>query len=338
MVRVGIVGLGGMGNMHFGIYEEMEDAEVVAIADTNEEKLKPGESSLEINIGEGGATIDPDKQKLYTDPAELMEDDDVDMVDICLPTFLHAENCIKALQADKHVLCEKPMAFNSEECQQILDALEESSGQLMVGHCIRFWPEYVYLKEAVESGRMGNLRELEMWRGGAMPDWSWEGWLTDHNRSGGAILDLHIHDVDFVHYLLGKPRSVSATGSTGPSGGYDAVRAFYRFDDSLTVSTGANMNLPEAFGFEMRFMAVFESGALIFNSRKSPGLLELTPSGEKHPDVPETDGYHEEIEYFLKCIENNEMPAIATPESSAHSIKLVEAEIESIESGESVKL
>lgn len=338
MVRVGIIGLGGMGNMHFGIYEEMDEAEVTALADTNEEKLKPGESSQEINIGGGGAVIDPDRHSLYTDPAELVADDAVELVDICLPTFLHAEYCVKALEAGKHVLVEKPMAFNSEECQQILDALQDSEGSLMVGHCIRFWPEYVYLKETVESERLGRLRELDMWRGGATPGWSWQGWLTDHKRSGGAILDLHVHDADFVHYLLGRPKGVCAAGSVGPTGGYDAVKAVYLYEDGMSVAAGANLGLPESFGFEMRYLAAFEGGCLIFNSRNAPGLVEMTEQGEQHPEIKETDGYHEEIAYFLKCIDNNEMPAIATPESSAFSIRLVEAEKESIESGRSVEL
>jgi len=338
MVKIGIVGLGGMGNMHFGVYEALHNARVVAIADVDEERLKPGKSSLRINIGAGGAVIDPSRHKLYTNPDELMADPDVDMIDICLPTFLHAEYVIKAAQAGKHVLCEKPMALTSEECRKVLDAVAECDVKLMIAQCIRFWPAYVYLRETVASGRLGLLNALSMWRGGAMPGWSWKGWLTDSKRSGGALLDLHIHDADFVHHLLGRPNAVCSTGSIGPSGGYDAVETVYVYEDRMAVRTGANMGLPEGFGFEMRYMAAFQKGCLTFSSRHTPGLLEITESGEKHPELKQTDGYHEEMEYFVKCVENNEQPALATPESSAFSVRLVEAEKESIESGKAVAL
>ena len=338
MVRVGIIGMGGMGNMHFGVYEGLGEAQVVALADIEEERVKPGESSLAINIGAGGATIDPEKHKTYADPRKLLADADVDMVDICLPTFLHADYCIKAMRAGKHVLCEKPMAATSKECKKVLSAFEKSNVKFMVAQCLRFWPEYVYLKETVASGRLGRVRALSMWRGSAMPQWSWRGWLTDHTRSGGAILDLHVHDADFVHYLLGRPKAVCSSGGIGPSGGYDAVETLYLYDQEMAVTTGANMGLPAGFKFEMRYLAAFERGCLAFSSSKSPSLLEITESSEIHPELKQTNGYREEISYFVKCIENNEMPAVAMPESSAFSIKLIEAELKSINSGKAVAL
>jgi len=338
MVRVGIIGMGGMGNMHFGVYEGLSDAEVVALADTEPERLKPGASSQEINVGAGGATIDPERHKTYTNPDDLLNDPDVDMVDICLPTFLHAEYCIKAIRAGKHVLCEKPMAASSKECQKILAALKKSNVLFMVAQCIRFWPEYAYLKETVESNRLGPMRSLSMWRGSATPQWSWQGWLTDHAKSGGAILDLHVHDADFVHYLLGKPKGVCSSGAIGPSGGYDVVETLYLYDEDMAVTAGANMGMPAGFQFEMRYTAAFERGCLVFSSSKSPSLIEITESGQTHPELKHTDGYHEEISYFLHCIQNNEAPAIATPESSAFSIKLIEAELKSIGSGKVVAL
>lgn len=338
MIKVGIIGLGGMGNMHFGVYEEVDDAGVVALADADEERLKPGKSAQEINVGEGGASIDPEKHSLYTDAEELLADGEVDMVDICLPTFLHAEFAVKAIEAGKHVLCEKPMALTREECDDVLAALDEGDVQMMVAQCIRFWPEYVYLKETVESNRMGKLLSAEFWRGGSIPEWSWDGWLKDHERSGGAILDLHVHDTDFVQYLLGRPRGVCSTGAIGPSGGYDVVDTVYLYEDKISVHTGANMGLPPAFGFEMKYAVAFEKGCLTFSSKHSPGLMEFTSDGSHHPDTKQTDGYHEEIEYFVECLENNEVPAVCTPESAAYSIALAEAEISSIESGDVVEI
>jgi predicted dehydrogenase len=338
MIRVGIIGLGGMGNLHFGCYGAVDGAEVIAIADVDEERLRPGESSMEINIGEGGARIDPARHRLYADADALIADGGVDMVDICLPTFLHAEYTIKALRGGKHVLCEKPMALTYAECESVLRVAGESPGKYMVAHCVRFFPAYEYLRETVESERFGRLLQLSLWRGGAAPTWSWDGWLLDHARSGGSILDLHVHDADFVHYLLGRPRAVCSTGAVGSTGGFDVVDTTYVFDDRMAVRAGANMTLPRGFGFEAHFMASFEQGCLRYSTADPQGLLELTDDSAHYPELPEVDGYVQEITYLVRCIETDEAPAMVTPESSAFSIKLVEAERESVETGRAVEL
>ena len=262
----------------------------------------------------------------------------VDAVDICLPTFLHAEYCKKGLEAGKHVLCEKPMALTYAECQDVLTVAEGAPGKFMIAHCVRFFPAYEYLNETVESGRFGRLLELSMWRGGPPPGWSWQNWLLDHKRSGGGVLDLHVHDADFVHYLLGEPRAVCSTAAVGVSGGYDAVESQYIYDDKMAVRAGANLSLPTGFSFEAHFMAAFEKGCLRFSSAERRGLLEITGKGSTHPHLPEKNGYQEEIAYFVSCIQNDEMPAVVTPESSAFSVRLIEAERESVETGRSVEL
>lgn len=337
MVRVGIIGLGGMGNMHFGCYASVARAQVVGIADVQEERLRPGKSSLKINIGEGGATIDPQKQRLYANPDDLIADSGVDMVDICLPTFLHAEYCQKGLEAGKHVLCEKPMALTHQECVDVLRAAGRSRGKLMVAQCVRFLPEYEYLKETIESRRLGRLLALSLWRGSAPPQWSWQNWLLDHKRSGGGILDLHVHDADFVHHALGRPQAVCSTGAKGPSGGYDVVETVYVYDGQA-VRAGANLALPSGFGFEARFTASFERGCLRYSTSDPHALKEVTNQGVQHPTLPKKNGYREEIAYFVRCIENNELPAAALPESTAFSVRLVEAEKESAQTGKLVKL
>jgi len=338
MVKVGIIGLGGMGNMHLGCYSAVHDAEVVAVADINEDKLHPGETSQEINIGEGKGRIDPDRQSLYTDAEDLLADDNVEMVDICLPTFLHAEYCKKALAAGKHVLCEKPMALTHAECEDVLQAADDADGLFMIAQCVRFFPAYEYLNEAVESGRFGRLLQLSLWRGTAPPQWSWEGWLLDHERSGGGILDLHVHDADFINFLLGMPRAVCSTGARGPSGGWDVVDTEYICDDTVAVRSGANLAMPAGFGFEAHFTAAFEKGALAFSSAEGHGLLEYTSEGVQHPKISHRDGYEREIEYFVECVDHNELPAMVTAHSSAESVRLVEAERESLETGGLVTL
>jgi len=338
MLRVGIIGLGGMGTRHFGCYGALKDAEVTAIADVQEERLQPGELSLRINIGEGDVTVDPDRHRLYTNPDDLIADPDVDLVDICLPTFLHADYTCKALRAGKHVLCEKPMAMSYAECLEMLAVAEEAPGKLMVAQCVRFFPAYEFLYETVESGRLGRLLQLSLWRGTTPPTWSWQNWLLNHKRSGGMILDLHVHDADFVQHLLGRPRAVCSTGAVGPSGGYDVVDTQYIYGDKMAVRASGNVTLPVSFGFEARYLATFERGCLRYSTADPHGLTEITAEGAHHPDLPRKDGYQEEIAYFVRCVVHNEEPAMVEPESSAFSVRLVEAERESIETGRSVEL
>ena len=336
MVKVGIVGLGGMGNNHFGCHGNVDASEVVAIADIDESKLQAGESTLEINIGSGGAVIDPARHKLYTSADELIADPNVDLVDVCLPTYLHAETTIKALQAGKHVLCEKPMALTYEDCRRMLDAAADAPGTLMIAQCVRFFPAYEYLNDTYRSGRLGRLKHLSMWRAGTPPLWAWENWYMDHTRSGGFILDLHVHDTDFVHYMLGRPRAVCSTGGRGNSGGYDSVDTQYIYDGNMAVRAAAYMNMPVAYGFDAHYTAAFEDGCLVCSI--ADGLKEITDEGVMTPELPDKDGYQEEIAYLIGCIEAGEAPEKVDPESTAFSIKLALAEKESIRTGKAVEV
>lgn len=338
MLRVGIIGFGGMGMKHFGCYDVLHDAEVTAVADVRADRLKPGAASMRINIGEGSVTIDADRHKLYSNPDDLVADPDVDVVDICLPTFLHAEYAKKALRAGKHVLCEKPMALTYAECLEVLEVAKDAPGKFMVAQCVRFFPAYDYLNETVQSDRLGRILQLSMWRGSALPTWSWEHWLRDHKRSGGMIVDLHVHDADFVHYLLGRPKAVCSTGAIGGTGGYDVVDTQYIYEQKVAVRASGNVTLPSDFGFEACFFAAFERGCMRFSTADPRGLTETTEEGAHLPDLPQTDGYQEEIAYFVRCVLNDEEPAMVEPESSAFSLRLVEAERQSIETGRAVEL
>ena len=157
MLKAGLIGIGFMGRGHLDNYIRLESeglpVKLVAICDIDEEKF--GDKFVEGNIDVGKTRYDFSKYTLYTDIDEMLEKEELDFVDIALPTYLHAEASIKALNKGIHVLCEKPMALTVEECRQMIEAAEKNNKKLMIAQCLRFWPEYEYLKECVETNRFG---------------------------------------------------------------------------------------------------------------------------------------------------------------------------------------
>lgn len=184
-----------------------------------------------------------------------------DVVDICLPTDLHRRAAEAAFAAGCHVFCEKPVALNMEDAGAMVRAAEAAGREFMVGHCIRFWPEYEHLKRIVDSGEHGRLLSLSLSRRNSRPDYAVGGWVNDPARCVGAALDMHIHDTDFVCDLLGEPHAVSARGVREATG-WNSIASLYDFgpDGPLVFADGA-WNYPPGFGFQMRFSR-FSSMAL----------------------------------------------------------------------------
>jgi len=330
MLKVGLIGIGFMGRGHLDNYIRLESEgfpiKLIAICDIDpakfENKFIPG------NIDVGTKKYDFSKYRLYTNLDEMLEKEELDYVDICLPTYLHAEATIKALNRGIHVLCEKPMALNSKQCAEMIDAAKKNNRKLMIGHCLRFWPEYEYLKECVETERFGKFLGGYFYRGGGTPKWSYENWLLIKEKSGGCILDQHIHDVDTINWLFGKPTAVTTIArNVIPGSGYDIVSTNYIYPDGKVINAQDDWTLQGEYGFEMLFRANFERGNLIFQN----GVLRVNPNDGKSfiPELPKEMGYYREIKYFAECVLNDKPITVAPPESSKETIEIVEAEIKS---------
>ena len=195
-MKVALVGVGGMGSVHYGILKEMPDVELVAPVDVVPEKIQA-------KAAETGA-------RAYLFMEEMLKAEEVDVVDICTPSYLHPELAIQAMKQGKHVLTEKPATLCAEDISRMYSCAREHGVKLMVAHVIRFWAEYEWLKETVDSGRYGKLKDLSMWRIGQRPHGQWENWMMDEERSGLVPFDLHIHDVDFMVHMLGVPEQMDA--------------------------------------------------------------------------------------------------------------------------------
>jgi predicted dehydrogenase len=206
----------------------------------------------------------------------------------------------------------------------------------MVGHCLRFWPEYLAIKEMIDSGLYGPVRSAVFTRVGGTPNWSWDGWLTDPARSGSATLDLHVHDVDTVLWYFGKPQAVVSLGASDVPEGYNHIVTQYYYNDGPLVVAEGGWDLPASFPFRMSVSVGFQSAALEFNTQKTPTLSVYTPEGPEQPPIPTDNAYRDELAYFVECVLARERPKRVTPEDAAMAVALVEAEVESARTGKVV--
>jgi predicted dehydrogenase len=201
---------------------------------------------------------------------------------------------------------------------------------LQIGHCIRFWPEYVKAKEIVDSGRYGGVLTASFCRISPVPGWSWKNWLINAYKSGGAIFDLHIHDADYVQYLFGLPLAVRSQAVTGPSGGFDYVSTQYVYDNPKVVVAEGGFVMSPDFKFEMSFVISLEKATILYDCRSTPALqLYLTKGGCVIPKVESGDGWSREIEHFVKRITGQKTPKIISPIDSLNAVKIVLAEKQS---------
>ena len=339
MVKVAVVGLGFMGKMHLGIYSSLDQVEVTAICDSNEESLKLSSlSEARGNIETKDQDIDLTGTKAYTNYQEMLKDGGFDFVDICLPTYLHKEFSVAAMQAGYDVFCEKPMALTSEEADEMVSTAKKTGQLLTVGQCLRFWPMYVEIKRMIDTGIYGKVLSAELSRYSMTPSWSSNDWMLKGELSGNAAFDLHIHDVDMILNLFGRPTGVTSSGVETHGSGFGHIATLYTYPDKTITSVG-NWICTDSYGFAMRTFVVLEKGVIELDTGK-PDLLVVYPSdGEKQVvELDAQDGYFYEIQDFVSHVRNREPLMVVTPESAAESLKVVLVEIASAEQKKSIKI
>lgn len=335
MTRVGIVGLGFMGRMHYRCWTSTAGAKVTAVCEANPNVLAAADQAQAGNIEGAADRIDLSGVQVFSDLDRLLASGSVDAISITLPTFLHADMTVKALNAGVHVLCEKPMALTVEDCDRMIAAARSSGHVLQIGHCIRFWPEYVVTRDLIRRGTYGPVVSASFRRFSAAPNWSPDNWFADEQRSGGQPMDLHIHDTDYVHDLFGMPRAVTSLADAPQS----YISSQFLYDDGPAVVAEGTWRMSPSFGFEMSFVIVLERGVIVLDSTKTPAFRVCPFDGPAFtPDVPSGDGYQREIEHFARAVRGEAVDAVVTPEQSRDTIRLVLAEKQSARSHQSVSL
>ncbi len=336
-VNVAVVGLGFMGVTHLRAYLKNPLARVAAVCDASRLPVNGVLSGVAGNIQKtDDIDLGPDV-KVYRAIAEVLADASVDLVDICTPTALHPAQVMAALRAGKHVLCEKPLARTSSAAREVVALAENSPGFLMPAMCMRFWPGWAWLKQVVTGQTYGKVQAARFRRVSEMPAWSRQGTYAG-SEMGGALFDLHIHDVDFVNYLFGRPAGVSSAGVVGSADSIDHVVTQYDYGAGLVVH--AEGSWLQARGFNMSYTLHCERATVDFDLARGADALVVSQSGQP-PQVIKcdgTDGYAGEINYLLQCIAGQTPPTTVTARDGMTALEICEAEERSIRNRTPIQL
>ena len=290
MLKIGLIGVGGISGEHIPVWIAMEDAELVAICD-----IRPEQMERYPNIHH------------YTDFNEMLENEKIDILDICLPTYLHADYAIKAMEQGINVICEKPISLKEEDVKRIYSTAQKMNVKFMVAQVLRFWPEYELVKELYDTKKYGKLLSGYMNRLGTCPQWSWDNWMNDPLRSGLVPYDLHVHDLDFMLYAFGQPAGVQSNRSQRPE--QDYISATYKYEDFFITTEAAWYAAPLPFGAGFRFQ--FEDALITYTDGKcilyqnDNTILDLSSDksgGAGSINLPNTNAYANEIHYFADCV------------------------------------
>ena len=293
MLRIGLVGYGGMGKVHASNYDHIISAQLVAICDSVNE------------------VTDRDGVTLYKSIEAMLMQEQLDIVDVCTPTFLHKEAVMKALNAGIHVICEKPIALHLEDAKEMYALAESKGKQLMIGQVLQFSTPMQVLRELVEGGEYGKALDASFLRLSACPKWATGSWLMDKDKSGLIPFDLHIHDLDMIVSLFGKPNSykMSANGRTG-IGYQEHYRFLYQYDnlDVMAEAAWYNADFPFTANWRVYFEeAVVECVGTTVTAYQFGVKTKVFDTTEKVTiatgiNLPPTGMFYEELTYFLKRI------------------------------------
>ncbi len=328
MVKVGIIGAGTMGSFHAGSLANIPEVELAAVADSS----LPRAQDLAGRYGAVG----------YDDPEKLIKDKSIDVIDICLPTLFHKKYTLAAARNGKHVFCEKPIARYLKDGQEMINTCRKNKVKFMVGHVLRYFPEFVTIKNLIDSGEVGRPAVVRATRGGAYPR-AWNDWYAKPQMSGGLVLDMIIHDFDFLCWCFGKVKRVFAKGLLYKGLDHlDYALVTLRFANGVIAHVEGSWAHPG--GFRVKMEVAGDEGLIGFDSdRDLPLRVELAESGSSSAGIvmPESplkkSPYEKELAHFIDCVINDKEPEI-TGGDALYALKISLAALDSIKTGKPVKL
>ena len=346
MVKVGIVGIGFMGMIHYHAIKRVKGAKVVAICTRSRKKLKGDWRGVQGNFGPRGSREDTSSLRKYENIDDIAADQGIDLLDICLPPALHKEASIKCLRAGKDVLVEKPISISLKDASAMVAAAEKAGHSLLVGQILPFFPEFAYARKMVEEGKYGKLVGAHFKRIISKPDWSDD--VADLSKTGGPGIDLHIHDSHFIRLILGMPSAVFSRGRLTEGDYVEYLTTHYLYDDPsvcITCSSGSVSQSGRAFnhGFEI----YFEKATLLFETAVISGegvalmpLTLLTKDGKvRRPAIGSgdpVDAFVKEIQQAVDVLRKGIEPGPLSGEIAKDALLLCHKETESVKSNRKV--
>ena len=316
-----LIGNGFIADFHRKGYsefkEEGKDIELVAICDVRPEMLEKNEG-----------------QRLYTDVDEMLaKESDADFVDICVPTFLHAELSIKCMKAGFNVICEKPMALTFEDCQKMIACSKETGKMLMIAQCSRFGKDMQIMKDFIDEQSFGKPVSAFFVAADGKPTWGFENWFADGNRSGGCMLDLQAHTIDLINWYFGVPNRTSTVAKQCAPDftGYGSISSNLIYDSGLFVHIWCDWGIHTNKHDSRMTRINFENGYIVRKTGEHAELSavrydtgEITDLSGRRPNV--TSSYKAEIEYFANCLKNGVNVDHCPPEQSKNVVKVMRAQ------------
>jgi predicted dehydrogenase len=322
--RVGLIGAGNIARAHMAGWQRLP-VELVGYYDAMPE------AAQRFSQHYGGQAFDTLEALL----------DQVDLVDICSPSHAHKDNILAAAQAGKAIVCEKPLARHLRDCYAIVEGCEQAGARLFVAQVVRFFPEFAKAKAVIDSGAIGQPGVIRTIRAGAFP--SGRAFFGDFNLSGGVILDVGIHDIDFQRWCMGEVERVFARGLT-----FRQVKERDHALITLRFASGAVGHIEAGWAsppghWRTRLEISGDGGFLEWDAAENKPITQImsTPTRdgkiltEYSPLAPVDNPYNAELAHFLTCIETGQ-PFRVTPHDALMAVKVALAAIESVRSGQPV--
>ena len=332
MKTIGIIGLGYMAATHIKALRRVKGARLAALCSPSGKRLDGDFSDVSGNVGTNDPVrVDMAAVKAFTSFEAMLADAEIDVIDICTPTASHRDLAVAALRAGKDVICEKPMARTSEEAREMAAAAVKNKRLLMPAMCLRFWPEWAWLKEAIDEKTFGKVLSARFTRVAEPPAWGHSHFL-DGRKSGGALLDLHVHDVDFIRACFGHPKSVSAQGYSKFSGSMDHVVAHYEVACGAMVHAEGGWAMSPGFGFNMSYLVNFELATVSYDMARGNDALQVHRDGQSEVITCEdSDGYIGELQHFIGVLNGDSLTTAVDAEDGIGALLTCEAALCSIQ-------
>lgn len=305
MLKSALVGAGTIGRVHADSIGRMGGLQLLSVCD-------PDAGAAEAIAAPHGAQAFLSFDDLLRSPVAQ----EIDLVLVCVPTHLHEVIVLSAARAGMAVFCEKPIALDEGAATRMIEACQKSGSPFGVGHVVRFFPEYALAAGRLSAGDLGDLGTVRTFRGGTYP-LGWDDWYGDDARSGGVIVDLMIHDLDFIDSSVGRVESLFARRIEGRHRmGRDYAAAVGRLENGALIHLEASW--AHADGFRYGFEIAGRKGILDFQSGRMPAVdlrTRLTgPNGRSGVAIPESplakSPYQLELEAFVAAVEREQRPPV----------------------------